>query len=192
MMMRHLAYTLLGNSNNNTTTHARGRALPHKVTRGRRDWRYLETRDRSGGTSFFLSGLDRYIRWKKVAKRCTRIASLARETWHEIPAGRKRHSLPPSLFLSLSFSSDNTEFGPIRWNCCGPTGCLRRVYIYIYIPILSRRTRRGLLFSHVGSLASLSLSLSLFSWFRSITVRAIIIRRKGRNEGAYIFQSLSR
>lgn len=132
-MMRHLAYTLLGNSNNNTTTHARGRALPHKVTRGRRDWRYLETRDRSGGTSFFLSGLDRYIRWKKVAKRCTRIASLARETWHEIPAGRKRHSLPPSLFLSLSPSPvtirNSDQSGGIVVALRGAYA----VYIYIYI-----------------------------------------------------------
>lgn len=120
-------------------------------------------RDRSGGTSFFLSGLDRYIRWKKVAKRCTRIASLARETWHEIPAGRKRHSLPPSLFLSLSFSSDNTEFGPIRWNCCGPTGCLRRVYIYIYIysDSFSEDSTRPPFFPRWLSSFSLALALSL-------------------------------
>lgn len=153
---------------------------------GRRDIR--ETRGIGEGTTFFLSGHDRYTpRWKKVAKRCTRIASLARETWHEIPAERKRHSLPLSFSLSPSRVTirNSDQSGGIVVALRGANAVYIRIYMracmYMCIYTLPRRTDEVSFFSHVGTRLS-SFSLSVFWWFGSITVRTTIIRRKERKE----------
>lgn len=132
---------------------------------GRRDIR--ETRGIGEGTTFFLSGHDRYIpRWKKVAKRCTRIASLARETWHEIPAERKRHSLPLSFSLSPSRVTirNSDQSGGIVVALRGANAVYIRIYtracMYMYIYSSSEDSTRPPFFPTLapGSLASLSLS----------------------------------